>query len=104
MVIVIVLWSNQVLDLPKRDARGDELRRERVPEVVPPNLAQPWSWLRIADIEVAASNPADARRAVARTLEGVPLYDGDFLRFVDYVRRETRVARTAPGTLTLRSQ
>jgi hypothetical protein len=53
-----------------------------------PEWLRRWSSLRIADLQVAASKPAEARRALARSLDGAPFYDIDFLRFADYVRRE----------------
>jgi hypothetical protein len=52
-----------------------------------PDWVRRWSWLRIADIAVAESRPAEARRSLLRALAGAPATDVDFLRFADYVRR-----------------
>jgi hypothetical protein len=57
---------------------------------VGPAWIRRWSWLRLADIAVAQSRPADARRALTRVQQGesgAPLNDVDFQRFADYVRR-----------------
>jgi hypothetical protein len=62
-----------------------------------PAWVRRWSWLRIADREVAEDKPADARRALARALEGVPFYDIDFGRFAEYVRRELEWLERHPG-------
>lgn len=55
---------------------------------VGPEWIRRWSWLRIADIAVAQTNPIEGRGALGHALEGAVWYDADFQRFADYVRRE----------------
>jgi hypothetical protein len=52
-----------------------------------PDWVRRWSWLRIADIAIAESRPAEARRSLVRALAVAPATDVDFLRFADHVRR-----------------
>jgi hypothetical protein len=82
-----VYWLAVALELDGDREGARSLFGSLAGSLVGPEWVRRWSWLRIADLDVTASKPADARRALTRALEGAPSYDIDFLRFADYVRR-----------------
>jgi len=92
-----VYWLAVALELDGDRDGARPLFGSLAVSLVGPEWVRRWSRLRIADLEVAASKPAEARRALARAMEGAPFYDIDFLRFADYVRRALDWLERHPG-------
>jgi hypothetical protein len=92
-----VYWLAVALELDGNRDAALPLFRSLADSLVGPAWVRRWSSLRIADMEVAGSKPADARSALARALEGAPFYDIDFRRFADFVRRELEWLERHPG-------
>jgi hypothetical protein len=92
-----VYWLAVALELDGDRAGAQPLFESLAGSPVGPEWVRRWSRLRMADLEVAASKPANARRDLARALAGAPFYDIDFLRFADYVRRALDWLERHPG-------
>jgi hypothetical protein len=90
-------WLAVALELDGNRDAALPLFRSLADSLAGPAWVRRWSSLRIADMEVAGGRTVEARRALARALEGVPLYDIDFRRFADYVRRELEWLERHPG-------
>ena len=81
-------WLAVALELGGDRNGARSLFRALAQSPLGPEWIRRWSWLRIADIAVAQTNPVEGRSALGHALEGAVWYDADFQRFADYVRRE----------------
>lgn len=81
-------WLAVALELDGRTEEARGLFLAQTKTTMGPAWVRRWSWLRLADMDVAAGRPADARRALASAHSVAAPPDTDFLRFADWVRRE----------------
>jgi Peptidase family M23/Tetratricopeptide repeat len=81
-------WLAVALELDGNSDAARSLFTALVKTPAGPEWVRRWSLLRLADIAARQNRPAEARQALERARRNAPIHDIDFLRFVEWVRRE----------------